>query len=43
VISIPLPGGGSLDIGTAINGLPSVTPLLPEGDWLKSNGVAVQE
>jgi len=43
VTAIPLPGGGSLDLGTAINSLPSISPLLPEGDHMTSSGLAVQE
>ena len=43
VTAIPLPGGGSLDLGTAMNGLPSISPLLPEGDRMTSSGLAVQE
>ncbi len=43
VTAIPLPGGGSLDLGTAMNGLPSISPLLPEGDHMTSSGLAVQE
>ena len=43
VISIPLPGGGSLLSGTNQTRIPSITPLLPSGDQIKSTGVAVQE
>jgi hypothetical protein len=43
VVSIPLPGGGSLLTGTNQTHIPSITPLLPSGDHIKSTGVAVQE
>ena len=43
VISIPLPGGGSLLSGKNQTRIPSITPLLPSGDQIKSTGVAVQE
>jgi len=43
VVSIPLPGGGSLLTGTDQTHIPSITPLLPSGDQIKSTGVAVQE
>jgi hypothetical protein len=43
VVSIPLPGGGSLLTGTNQAHIPSITPLLPSGDHIKSTGIAVQE
>jgi hypothetical protein len=43
VASIPLPGGGSLLMGTNQTHIPSITPLLPSGDRIKSTGIAVQE
>ena len=43
VMSIPLPGGGSLLTGSNQTHIPSITPLLPSGDRIKSTGIAVQE
>lgn len=43
VTSLPLPGGGSLDIATATNQLPAFSPLLPMADQIGSVGIAVQE
>jgi hypothetical protein len=43
VLSIPLPGGGSLLTGSNQTHIPSITPLLPSGDLIKSTGIAVQE
>lgn len=43
IVAIPLPGGGSLDVGTLSTTLPSVSPLLPNGDTHSSSGLAVQE
>lgn len=43
VTAIPLPGGGSLDFAGAADGIPSLTPLLPQGDRVINSGVAVQE
>ena len=41
--SYPLPGGGSLTIGSASIRMPSITPLLPGGDSYEATGVAVTE
>jgi hypothetical protein len=43
VLSIPLPGGGSLLTGSNHTLIPSITPLLPSGDQIESTGIAVQE
>ena len=40
---IQLPGGGTLLLGQSINQLPSVTPLLPEGDNYSSYPISVSE
>ncbi len=43
LIAVPLPGGGSLLVGTRKATLPAISPLLPNGDGFFTSGIAVQE
>lgn len=40
---IPLAGGGTLFLGETDNKAPSLTPLLPRGDYFTSVGISVGE
>ena len=43
LIAMPLPGGGSVLVGTRESTSPTVSPLFPQGDRFFSSGIAVQE
>jgi len=43
LIAMPLPGGGSVLVGTRETMSPTISPLLPLGDHFFSTGIAVQE
>jgi hypothetical protein len=43
LIAMPLPGGGSVLVGTRETTSPTISPLLPLGDHFFSTGIAVQE
>jgi len=43
MIAMPLPGGGSVLVGETTVKTPIITPLLPQGDIFKVQGIAVQE
>jgi hypothetical protein len=43
LIAMPLPGGGSVLVGTRESTSPTISPFLLQGDRYFSSGIAVQE